>query len=1580
MVRVAKESSASPERKQFNTNDFKKGENVLFFDDKTNKWKVGEVDSWTDPVMDKDGKLCGIINALDGGAQNVKLTIPPKKVGKIPTTVEINGNIYNVDLSKTTIIQDTGEVEVTLQNAANAKDKLKNINLKTIQNLESVESFEKNIDAEITRLKGEVVTKADSRAKNILEGLAGLKKKLEATVDKLGSLTEWSDIGDEEAGRIGKEIAQQQADIQLLLKNFEKELKDIQPRKGGTKTLAKEAVGLQDRLNADVEIESKALAAKNTKEVADYNADMLLWKKDKVKFDKDTKTKEDWDAAATKRGTDPGFPPAMRPEPTKPETLNLDRIKNDEANKIFADLEASTTVNANFKAIVKEVKDRVDAIAVSRGFTDYLDAGFDKYRTQEIGKTFQAVLDEEKAKVPDLGEKFDLNKEKEDLKLKIKAIVDRATAAGMKTLGGKTIDKFSEDELKAISDIAPADPKKPDDDIPAQEKSIIDKMEEIRERDLEVFTKEQEKASKSERAETERDIDIPDVVLRELFSDRSKDVRSVMELIYNEKLKAGDESTDSNDLIMEGMIKLMKREPSDALLKKLRQYGIKNWDQFRRVWSKGMAKKAAGVLHEWGQADLQSEMSKQVGTWETVKALKWQLGARIAVNMGAIGVGVAAATAMFATGGLAGIGLAAAGGAAGGGIRAMLQKFIFGSKTMEDRKKKLLEEMYANKRTEIINSTLDKRFGGGGNKLSADTNALFSSIMAEAIRKASEDNVKGSAEDFGFEEADALKGDSKRLYIQALKNAREAGMDISSEQKIKVALALQTLIDHSKAANAEAIKNTDPKIIKILDGVMAGYSGTGASRENYGKKGAAATILTGAAVGTAFFSNSAIARGVLGGIGGGLAGYRFGEGRIAKKENAKAEAAFMPRFNQATEQWNRYFKNPNSLKAAELKQFGDEIKILNRYLKGEADTMDEKNIVAYLQSNPQLRSQTENLIYQAYRRGVFARIGLAQMQKHSEEAMQESNIALSDRDKAKWAKAGWRTLYTAAGAVAFGALAVGAGYAVQEIRGHYAVPPRADTTALDAKLAAAANAKDMSDIPNRNADLHYVGDTTDNTGAGGTGGGHHDVAPVAPTPDVIPPHQAGLIEAPSHPSGFGDWRHQIMEKMGYRFHDGKIDHALQFHPGAKIILSHADGTPVMDKSGNVVEYNFKHGGSTWDALDHLKGQANGMLKAGEVPTIKIVGGDTGKVVALENYRVESHVGGKTVIEAAPTKAVPHFDDLPNNNFDAAPKMSGNISEARLPQVKGWTADNIAVRGGDHKLYIPIYPDNDNALVTGHASISGGNHIRYVDHAGHIYDSHGKFVQNIDGSGNKPAMVEKVAAANDNVETRIKWTGGSAVENRNGLDSMLKSTPAGKSGVVEAPHLPDAKGGTVVPPVENPTVGFAGHEAQYHELQSMRFDIVSSLKEGALATDVSGDAYKVLPNLMQHVEAALSKNPGLLDTDPIKEIMDPNVAWASDARLLQLVTELDHGHNIILTPEERLLMGEDFATGDEFVALKGVDVGGVPSNVLVSTDGSHAVIYENPNTGARRMFTDPDTIFDKDHYQIQLKARIINKAA
>jgi hypothetical protein len=205
--------------------------------------------------------------------------------------------------------------------------------------------------------------------------------------------------------------------------------------------------------------------------------------------------------------------------------------------------------------------------------------------------------------------------------------------------------------------------------------------------------------------------------------------------------------------------------------------------------------------------------------------------------------------------------------------------------------------------------------------------------------------------------------------------------------------------------------------------------------------------------------------------------------------------------------------------------------------------------------------------------------------------------------------------------------------------------------------------------------------------------------------------------------------------------------------------------------------------------------------------------------------------------------------------------------------------------------------------------------------------------------------------------------------------MLKGTTPG--GPAEAVTPQGGVKVSAVGEVAHPAVGgvehvptkFAGHEGQYSALQNIKHDVASTLKDGVLATDVSHDGSNVLSKLLGKIETALAKSPKLMDSEVVKDALDPNLNRTPDTRLLQLLTELDAKHILKLSPEERILAGEDFAKGDDFVTVKNVSYNGRTVDALVakeSAGGSHAISYKNPDTGEVKLVTDPKRIFDENH--------------
>lgn len=291
---------------------------------------------------------------------------------------------------------------------------------------------------------------------------------------------------------------------------------------------------------------------------------------------------------------------------------------------------------------------------------------------------------------------------------------------------------------------------------------------------------------------------------------------------------------------------------------------------------------------------------------------------------------------------------------------------------------------------------------------------------------------------------------------------------------------------------------------------------------------------------------------------------------------------------------------------------------------------------------------------------------------------------------------------------------------------------------------------------------------------------------VAHTPE-IPVHPAGEIEAPKEIAGFGDWRHQVMEKMGYKFEHGNIEHALMFHKGAQIDLT--------DSNGKVIDtYVFKQGGSTWAAMDKFHHDHPELFSdKDKIPGIRITNNlDTkGKstVDVLQNYRIESHVGGKTSLDHSAVKVEVPVRDLGPNEFKngswatqkEAPTMS--FTDAKhITHVYETDPENVDAKtrivddtrgkffGKSGQVYEPVYSADKKVPFA------------FKDSQGHTFEAKtGEFI------GTAGTALPKAPG-------RIDWSIGHAVKDRSDLEAMLKgsggSTGGGK--LPEAPIMPPTK--------------------------------------------------------------------------------------------------------------------------------------------------------------------------------------------
>jgi hypothetical protein len=975
------------------------------------------------------------------------------------------------------------------------------------------------------------------------------------------------DLEEEQVKNIAAEIKKMEKELNDDLKKLGEELAAITGfDTGAGDEVAQAASGQFGRLERNT--------AGAEQQLKEYEAQL---KKAEEKF---KKAQAKWDklSDAEKQGNNP-------PQLEKPPEPAVSRDKEKAAYKIYEELKASPNFNTaqmkGHRELVAEVEKRLVDKALKEGVAQYQSEEKEKL----IGQLFIEVINEKKTSREKAESVFDFKKDKAELEAKIGALTAEAQGANLEALVKKCgIIKENVGKLKE-GDRA--------------EKDMIQIWDEIGALEMEIFTAKRKAVVEKK---PEKEIDIPDNVLADIFKDHPKEVAAAMRAIYEDELGAAEGGgRKTTDRVLETMKNLFGGKPDKAVLEKLMACGIRSWDQFKKMWDKKYAQESARILHAWAQDDLRGDVARRTTSWDRINAIKYQLAGRIALNIALVGGGAIAATALFASGGLAGIGLAAAGGAAGGGVRAALQKFLFGRRGFEERKQKQLLELANRKKQEAIAGLMEKRFGKAEDKFEAGTENMFASLVAEAIREVNAEAGKKEAVAGGPE----LAGKAKAIYIQRLKEFKWEGEEPTEEQKRQFAIAISILMEKGQAATQEAVRNADPLVVRMLDGIMAGYSGSKASSEKYGWKGAASTTALGAAAGVAFFSAQWQARAAMGALGGAAAGYHHGEGKRLGRLEKAAESQITERIKKVYE-WKKDFEN-GTISPQDTGAFCEEIKKFNRYLKGTADSEAEENIVALLQNQERAvwRKEVENLVYEAYRRGLFARLAVIQMQERSDVIGEQGKMTGGDRFK-KWIKKnGKRAAWMFGGAVAGAGLAILAGEGISFLREKAGIGPGSlgkklgieqaptDKGAFGGKAAVGAAEVTAAGAVRARAGVG----TEELAGADKTGATVETVqgtATISKGQGIL--HAANKImhEQPKFFEGWSkqqvhDWKVQELQDMGFKFRGGKWGYPVTVHEGAKVnLVIGADGKPHLELG---TEHVTEHKYYKWEETDVKAKQA-----------------------------------------------------------------------------------------------------------------------------------------------------------------------------------------------------------------------------------------------------------------------------------------------------------------------------------------------------------------------------------------------------
>ncbi len=1637
--------------KFFDPSAFALGDEVAYHDPDTNRWEKGRL-ATTPPIIDRDNRRIFLENTGTGG---IELRIPPKKVDKAVLNKTIKISIEDVPGSHTLVdyqvqrdaagerqwnIGPDGEVEVTLVpvTAGRNHKEISNVNIDTLKNYQEVEEVENAVDAQMNTLRTQVDAINNIRRKELLAKLSALDKKVHKLVEETGHFDE---LGDLEPGQI-KTMSTQIKELRRQAEEGAREIEaalrtvttEIGNRGAGDAGKKRAATGMNTRIDR--------MQADNEKAFTDYQADQLkdrayrqwqnehaVWTRENVAFNT---AHTAWEAAVAAAGAAPAAAPAgggraggggaanpgkeptfSKVEPIAPEVPaglvlpTTSREKAINANEIFNTIRANVVApgpqaaDAAFEPhrnIIAEVERRLTERKRDEGLaaTDSYNTASSPQLEQRItGEIFSTVLEEWNARDVRVEMNFDFAAEQTELKTKINELLVEADANGVNNRAT---------ELRAHLNTLNTYTK----GTAGVETLLANIWTDIGRIEIDLFKNKNRKSANRSEQEKNIDVDIPHTVLMDIFATRPQEVYNVMAEAYR------NQGSNMRGAIETALRRVFEPSPTqngprvngnlqadEAMIARLRQYGIKDWRHFKKLWDEKLAPRAAVMMHEWAQDDVRNEAARNSSTWDKVWALRGQIASRIGLNIALVGGGALAVGAAIGSGG---IGAMALGGAVGGGIRAGLQKFVFGHEKFEKRKEEILKELEDRQREQAINNLLARRFGGNhanNPNFEQDSLRMFSSMLAQAAREASaEFVVKDTAVD-----RVGLNADSRRLYIQAIRDIEKGGDVPSEREKLACAIAIKKLQERTAESIEEAAEG-DPLVIRILDGVMAGYSGRSASKENYGLGGAATTVAIGAAAGAAFYAYNSGARMALGGIGGAAAGYHLADARFNRREldNARNNAEAM--YNQAAQLMEQILRDREAgavINQANLIAATDQVQRLNRLLHGNADNVAEKQVAQLLVTpgETRLRKEIENLVYQAYRRGIFAQRALGALENHANAATREDQVTVANKTNAWFRKNGARAVGLVGGAALGAGAAFLAGFATRELKELMGIHPPAEAhTGTGSKTGNVVKATEVAAATKAASELVPA---------------HVEPAPAAAPVENSAYHEKGFVSV-DHPNNIhnvSQWRHSIMEQMGYKFHGGKIDHALMFHEGAKIQLVGADGK-VVDT------FTFKHGDSTWRALDHLENKAAHMIKGGEMPGIKIVGAENGKVEILDNYKVESHTGGKTHLVEGKAVEKPAIvethapaKDLDTNNFKDAPLAKASLDEHNLRHADGWSESGDLVRGKDGSVYSTMYPDHNNPLMVGHASYIPGGHIRYVDVHNHIYDGQGKYVgdaghhadnvaaKSTAGFENKGNSGGGSGGSSDAAKTevtpdKIKWTegknltkveaarldtllhgsksGGGGVENS--INSRVGNTtevPSAKAGVAEVNNTSGAKAETPVTAsaVSSPDTQVdasadipPAFKPQYAEWSEVKQDFSQSFnRDLGVALE---DKANLMPRFLDKVELAFKQQPGLLKDAAVQRVLD-NTHLTAGEKLNNLAAVMAEKHLFPFSKEEQLIFGDidDIpADSDDFEKFTITNGTGQYEVAVAKGDGAHVAVYKSLATGKIYIQTDPTKLFTR----------------
>ncbi|MBT4121322.1 MAG: hypothetical protein HOA57_03675 [Candidatus Magasanikbacteria bacterium] len=754
-------------------------------DDKISYYQDG---SWHFGVLDGPPEIRGSEVSMSVGGAGVESKIPPRKL-EVPTisSLSVDGVEYTFDPLYTDDdnLDEEGNLVYDLESTdANPADK------KLIQRVpaELIVATERGLDTaeKINDAIAEVASISDFKKKDLLKDQSLLQQKVRQILDTIGSARDWgeierTDLEDvvERVRVLEREISGEgdtKGELQLLKDKIE-----FLNKATGSQDKAGESSNLQASLSADIAKKQGDAQTSFEKQTKTWEA-WQKYNKEKREWDHAKTVYDEAKTAAAAGGDDKKIPdePGVEPQKPKGRKITKEPIRDDDRSiEVDEKMNFFDSMADGDELKAEVVTERKNNFAKTRSGTgdDFPPGSNGDPRNEELRARFReetvkavdaVFLKRQKLSVDEIESKFIFQDEVRDLERKI--------AFFKRTLPDNLIEKekkYFRDLLDEVGEL-----RENDTDIREQ---VLDIWKRFRAKEVEIYEKTLE-GKRPTRELKKRDIDVPQDLLHDILSDRKGEVQRVMESLYTDSILQRSEDGDiiGKDTMAEAKIKgalkgLFDKAPDLYIQKKLKNYGIKDWDHFKLLLDGRLGDQLSLSLNELAQTQLNIGMAKKTARKE-VSILK-------------------KVTGLWSK------------------IRGKGDNRFQGEWNKEERQQFIRDTIHDNFAND---STFDDK-----------TSVMFSAVVAQALREL-------TAEGADTKDADEiavlknLDANAKRIYREAIRRLEFEGENVSLEQRRDIILLLFDLQTGTEMQVAEKLKGVDPRLTRMVAGSLDFYTTGGA--------------------------------------------------------------------------------------------------------------------------------------------------------------------------------------------------------------------------------------------------------------------------------------------------------------------------------------------------------------------------------------------------------------------------------------------------------------------------------------------------------------------------------------------------------------------------------------------------------------------------------------------------------------------------------------------------------------------------------------------------------------------------------